>query len=319
MTHRMAKLTVQGRRLLVARVRDQGWPVVAAAEAQGVHPSTVYKWLKRYDTHGEAGLADRSSRPHNCPHRLSPEREQAIVDHRRATRRGPHRIAWDLGEAPATVWRVLRRRGEPPLAWLDRPTGKPVRYQRDRPGELLHIDIKKQARIPDGGGWRLHGRDSARVDKTRRKGLGYDHLHVAVDDRSRVAYVEVLADEKATTAVGFLRRAVDWFDTHGVTVERVLTDNGACYRSRDWKTTCTNLGVTAKFTRPYRPQTNGKAERFNQTLIREWAWAYEWTANGQRTRHLDDYIHDYNYHRPHTSLKGATPMDILDNVPKHLT
>lgn len=208
MAHARAKLTVEGRRLLVHRILELGWSPTAASEAQGVHRSTAYKWLRRYAAEGPAGLADRSSRPHRCPHRISPEREAAIVALRMASLQGPHRIGWALGEARSTVWRVLRRNGLPRLADLDRPTGTPVRYQRDRPGELVHIDIKKQARIPDGGGWRLHGRETANGGR-HKKGLGYDYLHAAVDDRTRIAYVEVHPNEQTATAVGFLQRTTE--------------------------------------------------------------------------------------------------------------
>ncbi len=312
MAHSRAKLTVEGRRLLVHRILVQGWSPGAASEAQGVHRSTAYKWLRRFEAEGDGGLADRSSRPHRCPHRISPQREAAILARRREMWQGPHRIGWALGESRSTVWRVLRRNGMPRLCDLDRPTGQPVRYQRERPGELVHIDIKKQARIPDGGGWRLHGRDTDKGGR-RKKGLGYDYLHVAVDDRTRITYVEVHADEQKHTAVGFLERAAAWFAKHGVTVERVLTDNGSCYRSREWRQCCVQLGIVPKRTRPYRPQTNGKVERLNQTLRREWAWAHAWTSNHQRTQSLPDWTHLYNHHRPHTSLNGRTPMSIVDN------
>ena len=318
MAHARAKLTVEGRRLLVHRIIELGWSPTAAAEAQGVHRSTAYKWLRRYAAEGPAGLTDRSSRPHRCPHRISPEREAAIVALRTASLQGPHRIAWALGESRSTVWRVLRRNDLPRLADLDRPTGRPVRYQRERPGELVHIDIKKQARIPDGGGWRLHGRDTP-IGGRHHKGLGYDYLHAAVDDRTRIAYVEVHANEQKATAVGFLERATAWFADHGIVIERVLTDNGACYRSHQWATTCRDLGITPKRTRPYRPQTNGKVERFNQTLKREWAWAYAWSSNRERTQRLQDWLHVYNHHRPHTALHGGCPMSLVDNLPANHT
>jgi leucine-zipper of insertion element IS481/Integrase core domain len=201
MAHPRAKLTVAGRRLLVERVLAQGWPPARAAEAQGVSLATVYKWLGRWRAEGLAGLADRSSRPQTSPRRLPAVREEAILAYRAAYRVGPHRIGWALGEASSTVHAVLGRHQVPRLAALDRPTGQVVRYQRQRPGELVHLDVKKQGRIPDGGGHRVHGRRRARGGQ-RKQGLGYDFLHVAVDDCSRVAYLEVHPDERAQTVAG---------------------------------------------------------------------------------------------------------------------
>jgi transposase InsO family protein len=313
-SHRRAKLTVEGRRLLVRRVVELGWPAARAAEAQGCHVATVYKWLRRYREEGEAGLVDRSPQPRRSPGRLPAEREQRILDYRAQHRVGAHRIAEALGEAQSTVSAVLARYRMPRLAQLDRPTGVVVRYQRDRPGELVHVDVKKQGRVPDGGGWRIHGRGVARGARVKQ-GLGYDYVHVAVDDRSRVAYAEVHADERGATAAGFLTRAVAWFAAHGVTVERVLTDNGACYRSDAFRQAAAAAGVQLRRTRPYRPCTNGKVERFNLTLTREWAWTQPYTTNTDRTLALDSFLHRYNWHRPHRALKGGTPMALLDNLP----
>lgn len=313
--HPRAKLTVEGRRLLVDRVRKQGWLVCRAAEAQGCSRATAHKWLARFDAEGDAGLADRSSRPHRSPARLSPAREQAILDRRWATLEGPHRIGWALGEARSTVHRVLRRNGMPRLAELDRATRTVVRYQRDTPGELVHLDIKKQGRIPDGGGWQALGRQAGRRN---RSGAGYDYLHVAVDDRSRIAYLEALPDEQAVTAAGFVDRAVAWFAEHGITVQRVMTDNGSCYRSQRFRDTLSARQVTHKRTRAYRPQTNGKAERLNLTLKHEWAYARTYTSNQARLDDLHRWLHDYNHHRPHTAHQGAPPMSVVNNLPaKH--
>jgi transposase InsO family protein len=305
-------LTVEGRRLLVRRVVDEGWPAARVAEAQGCHAATVYKWVRRYRAEGDAGLADRSSRPRCSPGRLSAQREAAILAYRARHRVGAHRIGWALGEAQSTVSAVLARHGVPRLADLDRPTGQLVRYQRNRPGELVHVDIKKQGRVPEGGGWRAHGRDG----RVKQK-VGYDYLHVALDDRSRVAYAEIHPDELGSTAAGFLTRAVAWFAAHGVAVQRVLSDNGSCYRSGAFRTAADNAGVRLKRTRPYRPCTNGKAERFNLTLTREWAWATSYTSNTQRTHALDAFLHRYNWHRPHRALQGAVPMALLhpNNLP----
>lgn len=327
--HPRAKLTMAGRRLLVDRVRGLGWPVAVAAEAQGVSRATAHKWLRRFDAEGEAGLADRCSRPRRSPGRLSPDREAAILARRVATLEGPHRIAWALGESHATVHRVLVRNGMPRLCDLDRATGTVVRYERDRPGELVHVDVKKQARIPDGGGHRVHGRAGgvARLRAQRPPGqprdgnprLGYDYLHIAVDDRSRTAYVEAHADERKDTAAAFMRRAIDWFAEHGVAVERVMTDNGSCYKSHVFRDTLEHAGVTHKRTRPYRPQTNGKVERFNLTLKLEWAYAKTYTSNQARLDDLDRWVHHYNHHRSHMAHQGDTPMSAVNNLPRNHT
>ena len=225
MSHPRAKLTVQGRLLLVERVLELGWTVPMAAEAQGCSPATGYKWIRRFVAEGYGGLRDRSSRPHRSPMRLSHKREQAIVERREASLEGPHRIAWALDEAPATVHRVLRRLGIPRLRDLDRPTRTVVRYERERPGELVHVDVKKLSRIPDGGGWRVHGREER---PHRHRGEGCDFVHAAVDDHSRLAYAAILPDERKDTASGFTTRAIGFFADRGIVVERVLTDNGAC-------------------------------------------------------------------------------------------
>lgn len=325
MSHRRAKLTVAGRKLLIERILEQGWAVPVAAEAQGVSAATAYKWVRRFRTEGAAGLLDRSSRPHRCPHRLAPQREAAIVELRRRGRVGPHRIAWALGESQSTVYSVLRRHGMPRLAHLDRPSGVPVRYERDHPGELVHIDIKRQGRIPDGGGWWIDGYKSARgmhqsyVHRaTKKTRLGYDHLHIAVDDRSRIAYVEVHPDELRRTAEAFTERAIAYFAELGVEVQRVMTDNGSCYRG-PYTRFLESRGVRHVRTRPYRPQTNGKVERFNHTINAEWAYAAEFVSNDARLATLPAWLHAYNYHRPHWSLGGNSPMDTLNNVPgKHI-
>lgn len=205
MSHPRAKLTVQGRRLLVERVLELGWTVPMAAEAQGCSPATGYKWVRRFGAEGHQGLHDRSSRPHRSPTRLSARREAVILARRQATLEGPHRIAWALGESPSTVNRVLRRLGAPRLRDLDRPTRAVVRYERSRPGELVHVDVKKQGRIPAGGGWRIHGRADVPGSK-RHRGDGYDFVHAAVDDRSRLAYAEILSDERKGTASAFMTR-----------------------------------------------------------------------------------------------------------------
>jgi len=312
-SHPRAKLTVQGRQLLVERVLEDGWSVPMAAEAQGCSSATGYKWIRRFIAEGLDGLRDRSSRPHGSPQRLSPDREHAILSRREATLEGPHRIAWALGEAPSTVHRVLRRLGAPLLRDLDRPTRTVVRYERERPGELIHVDIKKQGRIPSGGGWRIHGRAAA---PSRHRGDGYDFIHAAVDDRSRLAYAEILGDERKETASAFMRRAIGFFSDHGITVERVLTDNGSCYRSGTFARTLADAGIGHRRTRPYRPQTNGKVERFNLTLKWEWAYARAYETNDSRTAELERWLHHYNYHRPHMAHAGRSPITVLNNVPR---
>ena len=314
MAHPRAKLTVAGRRLLIERVLDQGWPPVRAAEAQGVSVATAYKWLRRWRAEGQAGLTDRSCRPHTSPRQLSAAREQAILAYRAAHRVGPHRIGWALGEAHSTVHAVLARYQVPRLWELDRPTGQVVRYQRQRPGELVHVDVKKQGRIPDGGGHRVLGRDCRRGTRAKQ-GLGYDFVHAAVDDCSRVAYLEVHPDERATTVAGFTQRALAFYAGLGVSVERVLTDNGNGYRSGVFGSVLAAAGVTHKRTRPYRPQCNGKVERLNLTLEREWAYARPYPSNQQRLDALPTWLHDYNHHRPHRALHGRSPMQLLNNLP----
>jgi transposase InsO family protein len=245
--------------------------------------------------------------------RLSRSREQAIVDYRRRTLEGPHRIAWALGEAPSTVHRVLKRLGVPRLRDLDRPTRTVVRYERERPGELVHVDIKKQGRIPAGGGWRILGRAQA---PNAHRGDGYDFIHAAVDDRSRLAYAEILPDERKETASAFISRAIGFYAEHGVRVERILTDNGSCYRSKEFARTLSAAGVEHRYTRPYRPQTNGKVERFNLSLKWEWAYARSYETNTSRTEELIRWLHHYNYHRPHMALSGRAPITAVNNVPR---
>ena len=318
MTHARAKLTPQGRMLLVTRVLEMGWSVSMAAEAQGCSAATGYKWLRRFRAEGPTGLADRSSRPHRSPMRLTRSRERAIVRRRERTLEGPHRIAWALGESPATVHRVLRRLGIPRLRDLDRPTRTVVRYERTEPGELVHVDVKKQGRIPPGGGWRIHGR-SRLTGSRRHGGQGYDFVHAAVDDRSRLAYAEILPDEGKDSASAFITRALGFFAERGVDVARVLTDNGSCYRSKEFARTLWEAGVAHRRTRPYRPQTNGKVERFNLTLKWEWAYARPYGTNASRARALDRWLHDYNYHRPHMAHAGRPPISLVNNVPrKHI-
>jgi transposase InsO family protein len=317
-SHRNARLTVHGRRLLVDRVRA-GSPVAHVAAAMGISRVTAYKWLRRWREEGDAGLADRSSRPHRTPRRTPAAREAQVCSLRTSRKLGPARIGPILGMPPSTVHRVLTRHGMHRLSWLDRPTGRLIRrYERDRPGELVHVDVKKLGRIPDGGGWRVHGRKAARAARPQsRHTTGYDYIHSAVDDHTRLAYSEIHPDEKATTCAAFLRRAAAHFATLGIDrIERVLTDNAWSYRkSRLWKQALTDLGAVGKRTRIYRPQTNGKVERFNRTLLDEWAYLRPYATNGQRTAALADFLHNYNHHRCHTALGGKPPISRVNNAP----
>ena len=326
MPHRNAPLTETGRLRLARCVVDDQWPLRRAAERFQVSPTTAQRWADRYRQQGEAGMADRSSRPHHMPGRTPTRTERRIIKVRVLRRWGPARIAHLLGLNPATVHRVLTRFGLARLSHLDRATGRVIRrYERDRPGELVHVDIKKLGNIPDGGGHKTLGRatgsrnKSAHRDPNRprkvpgRPNLGYSYLHTAVDDHSRLAYSEILTDEKKETAAAFWTRAHAFFTTAGITVERVLTDNGACYLSHAWRDTLAAAGITHKRTRPYRPQTNGKVERFNRTLLDEWAYQRPYISNTQRTAALADFLHTYNHHRTHTALGGHPPITRINN------
>ncbi|MGZ2359796.1 IS481 family transposase [Streptomyces sp. 372A] len=321
MSHRNARLTVFGRRLLVERVAS-GRPVAHVAAEMGISRATAHKWVRRWRVEGDAGLLDRSSRPHTTPHRADPETETAVCDLRKARKLGPARIGPILGLPASTVHRILTRHGLNRLAWLDRPTGEPIRrYERARPGELVHVDIKKLGNIPDGGGWRTVGRSTGNQNRQattdQRKSckpvIGYSYIHSAIDDHSRLAYSEVLADERQHTAIGFWQRANAFFDAHGITVERVLTDNGSCYKSRLFTQALTAAGIAHKRTRPYRPQTNGKVERFNRTLAEEWAYLRPYTSTLERNEALQGFLHSYNYHRCHTALGGRPPITRVNN------
>jgi transposase InsO family protein len=272
-------------------------------------------------------MADRPSRPHASPARTARRTERRIVKLRVTARLGPARIGFRLGLAPSTVHAVLARYGCPRLAHLDRAAGVAVRrYEWDRPGELVHVDIKKLGNIPDGGGWRVLGkargkhnhqahRDLAtRLTRYRTPVLGYGYLHTALDDHSRLAYTEILPDEAKETAAGFLARAAAWYAAAGITIERVLSDNGSCYRSRLWAAACSDLGIIPKRTRPYRPQTNGKVERFHRTLADEWAYARPYATETERRAALDPWLHTYNHHRGHTALKGQPPASRVTNL-----
>jgi transposase InsO family protein len=310
MAHANARLTEFGR-LLVQRITELGWPPAQAAESLGVSRATAYKWLGRYRTEGRAGLADRSSRPHRCPHALSARQVRRVLVARRRHRQGPHRLAFRLRMARSTIYGVLRRHGMSRLAATDRASGVVVRYQREHPGELVHLDVKKLGRIPQGGGHKLRGRTST---TPRGRGIGYDYVHSAVDDRSRVAFSQILPDESAATAALFLIEAAAFFADHGVVIQRVLTDNAKAYtQSILFAETAAGLGIRLKRTRRYRPQTNGKVERFNKTLLDEWAYGRLYHSNTERRRAFTRWLRFYNHRRPHTALDGLTPMAVLVN------
>lgn len=314
MAHRNARLTVHGRRLIVTRVLEEGWSPATAAEAAGVSRATVYKWLARFREHGEAGLEDRTSRPQRCPNRIDAKLEARILLARKRRRWGPHLLEFYLGVPRSTAYKVLVRHGCSRLADFDRPTGKPIRYVKDRPGELLHVDVKKLGRIPDGGGWRAHGRDGT-LDRSHKGRLGYDKLHIAVDDHSRLAFVQVHADETGETCAAFLTDAVAWFAAQGVVIERVMTDNAKNYTvSRDFQRVLRKNRIKHKRIRAYRPQTNGKVERFNRTLVDEFAYARTFNSNQHRLDALPRWIRYYNTRRRHTGLNGHTPHETVNNV-----
>jgi transposase InsO family protein len=308
--HRRAKLTVFGRRLLVERIEVEGWPIAHAAAMTGVSRQTATKWVRRYRAEGPDGLEDRRSRPRRSPRSLAPEQVAAILAARHELGVGPHRLAPVVGSPRSTITDVLRRHGLSRLRDRDRPSGVPIRYVRERPGELLHIDVKKLGRIPDGGGHRFRGRGNG----TLRARRGYDYVHGAIDDMSRVAYVDVFSDERGPTCAQFLRDAAAWFARQGVRIERVMTDNARNYvDSRDFQAALSDIQARHKRTRPRRPQTNGKSERFNRTLLDEWAYVRPYETNNERLMALPGFVDQYNNHRPHTALKGLTPMAALDN------
>jgi transposase InsO family protein len=310
--HRRARLTVFGRQLLIARV-GAGWPAAHVAEQLGISRATAYKWVRRYRAEGDAGLEDRSSRPKRSPRRLSPAVEAEIVVARSTWRYGPDRLGPLLGRPPSTVHRVLARRGLSRLRDADQVTTAPIRYVACHPGALLHQDHKKLGRIPAGGGWRALGRLDA--PHHGHSNAGYEHLEVVIDDASRYAVVIAVPDETGASAAAALEQAALEFARLGIRIERVLTDNGAGYRSNAYRDTLTGLGARHKRTRPWRPQTNGKAERFIQTLLREWAYGRAYRSQDERVAALPLFVDFYNRRRPHTALGGRSPLDAVNNVP----
>ena len=319
--HPNAPLTPEGRRRMVRCVVERGWTVEATASRFQVDAKTVRKWRDRFLTEGAAGLVDRSSRPHRSPNRTPRRLRRRVLRLRLKRRWGADHIGFEVGLAASTVQGILNAAGCGRLDRGDRATDRrPVRrYQRDMPGELIHVDIKKLAGIPDGGGWRTRGRGYLGEHAKSRR-VGYRYLHSAVDDRSRIVYSEILDNEQAATAAGFWARAATWYRSIGIDPQRVITDNGACYKSWLWHRACAATGTTVKKTRPRRPQTNGKVERFHRILLEEWAYIRPWDSETERTDAYAGFIHFYNHHRAHGALGWATPTsNIQDNLPEEHT
>lgn len=319
--HPNAALTPVQRLKMVRVVVDGGWSVTAASQQFQVDPKTVRKWVQRYRGEGSGGLEDRSSRPRRSPNATPEPKRREVIKLRRRCRRGAGFISHVTGVPASTVQRICVSAGLGRLDRGDRSSGSPEqvvrRYQRETPGELIHVDIKKLAGIPDGGGWRVHGKRGAGP----RQKVGYRYIHTAIDDRTRLAYSEIHNDETGATAAGFWGRAAAFYATAGVDCERVLTDNGGCYRSRLFHDALKATGTSPRRTRPYRPQTNGKVERFHRILNDEWAYAAHWHTDTQRSDAHQAFIHHYNHHRPHGALNYDTPIATLtrlqgrDNVP----
>jgi transposase InsO family protein len=314
--HANARLNRHGRLLLIERVVAQGWPVAHAAKAMGISRQCAYRWVRRWRAEGGDGLVDRSSRPHTSPRRTPAAVEAGIVADRVEQRRGPAWLAPRHGVCPRTVSRVLVRHAQPRLALLDPITGElirssqttAVRYEKDTPGELIHMDVKKIGKIPPGGGWRAHGRAATIEQKHKRAKIGYDYVHSVVDDHSRLAYTEVLPDEKGPTCAAFLERALAYLAGYGIThVERLITDNAWAYR---WslRKVCAAHDIRQKFIKPHCPWQNGKVERFNRTLATEWAYRRVYLSNDERTDALAPWLAYYNTERAHTALGGLAPL-----------
>jgi transposase InsO family protein len=328
-SHANAALTPRARLRLARLVVDQGWPIARAAERYDVSWPTAKRWADRYRQLGPGGMEDASSRPRHSPNRIPQPVVRKIVHVRWKQRLGPVQIAEQVGVAPSTVHKVLVRCGISRLSRTGRVSGEPIRrYEHGHPGSLIHVDVKKPGNVPDGGRWRYLGRAQGRHNRTltaqrtgrrspayRHPVIGTAYIHTVLDDHSRVAYAEIHEDETKQTAAAVLRNAVAWFAARGVAVERVLSDNGSCYRSHLWRDTCTELGITPKHTRPYRPQTNGKLERFHRTLADGWAFRKFHSSESARRAALPAWIHHYNHHRPHTAIGRSAPMTRLTNLP----
>jgi transposase InsO family protein len=319
-SHRNARLTFHGRRLLVERIRIEGAPVAHVAKAMGVSRQCAHRWVARFDAEGEAGLHDRSSRPHSSPKRTSSEVEQRVLTARRERRQGPDVLAPDVGVPARTITRILRRHNVARLVECDPLTGEviraskttAVRYERDRPGELVHMDVKKIGRIPDGGGWKAHGRQMGSTSAKKKARIGFDYVHSVVDDHSRYAYSEILSDERADTCSGFFERALTHLATAGIRVERVMTDNHWSYtHSRSLAELLDANQISHKLIRPHCPWQNGKVERFNRTLQTEWAYRQVFRSNDERSAALAPWLETYNTRRHHSALGGKPPISRL--------
>ena len=317
MSHANARLTIHGRLLLVSRVLS-GRPLSHVAKELGISRQCVHRWVSRYREQGEIGLQDRSSRPRSCPARTTAATEAAVVVARAQLRCGPAGISAATGVPPRTVSRILTRHGVAPLVCCDPVTGEvirahrdtAIRYERERPGELVHIDVKKLGRIPDGGGWRVLGRKATVAQRNKKTRIGFDYVHALIDDHTRLAYAEVLPDEKGATAAAFLIRACGYFAAHGIrNIERVLSDNAMAYRrSAAFKDAVAAIGAQQRFIKPHCPWTNGKVERFNRTLQTEWAYRQPFTTNNERADALAPWLDHYNHERNHSALGGRPPI-----------
>lgn len=323
MSHANAALTPRHRLRVAQLVVDQGVPISEVAARFQCSWPTVKRWADRYRA-GEPML-DRSSRPHSSPAKISAAVTKRVVSLRLRNRLGPVQLAALCQIAPSTAHRVLVRCRLNRLSYCDRATGEPVRrYEHSRPGDLVHVDVKKFGQIPDGGGWRFVGKQAGRKNRAATAGkprsinhkpkMGHAFVHSVIDDHSRVVYSEVHDDETAVTATVVLVNAVAWFAERGVSIRRVLSDNGGCYKSYLWHRTCDELGITVKKTRPYRPQTNGKIERFHRTLADGWGYARCYTSEHERRQALPAFIHEYNHHRPHTACGSQPPVSRLTNL-----
>jgi transposase InsO family protein len=329
-SHRNAALSPVQRLRIAKLIVDERWPVAHAAAFFHVSWPTAKRWADRYVIAGADGMDDRTSRPHHVANRTPQPMMRKIVHLRWKKRLGPVAIGAKLGMPASTVHAVLTRVKLNRLHHVDVRTGEPVRrYEHPYPGSLIHVDVKKIGNIPDGGGWRYVGRQQGGRNRAATPGAGrskhrgvlmrHAFVHTVIDDNSRVSYAETHDDETAATAVGVLRRAVAWFADRGVRVERVLSDNGSAYKSHAWRDACAELGITPKKTRPYRPQTNGKVERFHRTLADGWAFSRHYNTEAARRTALPAWLHEYNHHRPHTAIGGKPPISRLTNLPGQYT
>lgn len=325
MSHANAALTPRARLKIARLIVEEDWPVVRAAERFDVSWPTAKRWADQYRVAGEAGMGDRSSRPHRQPNRTPQPVVRKIVHLRWKQRLGPVQIGYQLGLPASTVHAVLVRCRLNRLSHIDRATGEPVRRnEHPHPGSMIHVDVTKFGNVPDGGGWRYVGRQQGKKNRAatpnkprdahRGRRMGTAFVHTVIDDHSRVAYAEIHEDEKATTAVAVLRNAVAWFNDRGVTIERALSDNGSAYKSHAWTDACNELGISVKKTRPYRPQTNGKIERFHRTMADGWAFKKFYSTETARRKALPAWIHEYNHHRPHSSIGKLPPISRLTNL-----